>query len=143
MVVSKALDIVHLAITLLALALVLFAYERSIEPLYGSVPASYYLSHVILAATAVALIGSAPVLPTACLVFGILLCAAPTTTYRVAAVTGRHLTSSWGSTITHLAVLAPIFYVGSAMHLNVSISRYYRRTISVMYCGLYKVEQRK
>lgn len=121
MAVSKALHVVHLAITLIALALVLFAYERSVEPLYGSVPAGYYLSHVILATTTVALIAPIPVLPTAYLVFGILLCAAPTTTYRIAVLTGRHIIPAWGSTVTHLFVLVPIFYVGSSIHLNVSI----------------------
>lgn len=130
MIVSRVLlHVFHLATTLLTLALILFAYERSIEPIYGSVPARYYLSHVILAVIGVAVIGPTPVLPAARVAFGILLCAAPMATHRLAVLTGRLITPSLGSTITHLFVIAPIFYVGSSMHVNVSTSRHYRLTL--------------
>lgn len=120
MVIAKAVQVMHLASTLSVLSLALFAYERSVEPLYGSTPTGFYLPHFILASIALAF--SAPVLSvqTSQFIFGISLCAVPITAHRVAVLTGRHGDATWGPIITHLLVLAPIFYSGSSIHRNVS-----------------------
>jgi hypothetical protein len=113
-------QVIYLVTTILILSLALFAYERSIEPLYGSVPTAYYLAHVLYGATTVAFFVPAPS-PALCqFLLGVLLCAAPTTTYWVGALTARKLGDpKWGPVTTHLVVLAPIFFVGTSTHLNV------------------------
>jgi hypothetical protein len=120
MAIHLAGQVVHLVITALVLSLALFAYERSIEPLYGSVSTAYYLAHVLYGASTVAYFAPAPSLAVSQFILAALLCAAPTTTYWVAVLTGRYGDPKLGPLVTHLIVVAPIFLVGTSMHLNVS-----------------------
>jgi hypothetical protein len=100
MAIHVAAQVIHLVITVLVLSFALFAYERSIEPLYGSVPTAYYLAHVLYGASTVAYFAPAPSLAVSQFLFGALLCAAPTTTYWVGALTGRHGHLKYGLVIT-------------------------------------------
>lgn len=115
-IIPTALDVSHLASTISILSFALFAYERSVEPLYGSVPTGYYLPYVISAATLISAftpaLGIRP--------FGYSLFAAAITSYRVAALSARHCDATWGPVITHLLVLAPVFYLAVPMHHKVS-----------------------
>jgi len=120
MAIHIAGQVFHLVTTVLILSLALFAYERSIEPLYGSVPTAYYLAHVLYGASTVAYFAPAPSLAMSQFILTALLCAAPTTTYWVGVLTGRHGDPKYGPLVTHLVVLAPIFFIGTSMHLNVS-----------------------
>lgn len=130
MAIHIAGQVLHLAATVLVLSLALFAYERSIEPLYGSVPTAYYLAHVLYGACTVAYFAPAPSPALSQFILGALLVAAPTTTYWVGLLTGRHVADpKWGPVATHLIVLAPIFFVGTSMHLNVSPSSLPKTTL--------------
>lgn len=115
-VISTALDVFHLASTISILSLALFAYERSVEPLYGSVPTCYYLLHVISVSTLIS--AFTPALGVR--LFGFSLFAAAITSYRIAALSARHCDSTWGPVITHSLVLAPVFYFSVSMHHKVS-----------------------
>lgn len=121
MAVHVILRIVHLFATLLALSLALLAYERTVEPIYGSGPTGYYLSQSLYGITTIAYFLPSPSISTAHLVLGILLCAAPTTAYRLAMITARFKNPVWGPAITHALVLVPIFYAGLSLNINVSI----------------------
>jgi hypothetical protein len=83
--------VIHLFSTILVLALALFAYERSIEPLYGSIPTAYYLAHILYGACTIAYFAPAPPAAVSQFLLGASLCAAPTTTYWVGALTGRYV----------------------------------------------------
>lgn len=120
MAIQIARQAFHLLTTVLVLCLTLFAYERSIEPLYGSVPTAYYLPYILYATTTISCFIPVPSLPVSQFLLGLFLCAAPTTTYWVGVLTGRHGDPKFGPLATHLVVLAPIFFVGTSMHLNVS-----------------------
>jgi hypothetical protein len=126
MAIHLAGQVAHLVITTLVLSLALFAYERSIEPLYGSVATAYYLAHVLYGACTVAYFVPAPSPAVSQLILAALLCTAPTSTYWVAVLTGRYGDPKLGPLVTHLVVVAPIFLVGTSMHLNVSFYSVFR-----------------
>ena len=115
---TTLLDFVHLTSTISILSFALFAYERSVEPLYGYVPTHYYLPHLISASTLIS--AFTPALGVR--LFGFSLFAAAITSYRIAALSARHCDSTWGPVITHLLVLAPVFYLAVSMHQKVSKS---------------------
>ena len=115
-IISTVLNVFHLASSISILSFALFAYERSVEPLYGSVPTNYYLPYVISASTLIS--AFTPALGVRLFAFS--LFAAAITSYRVAALSARHCDPIWGPVITHSLVLAPVFYFAVSMHHKVS-----------------------
>ncbi|KAI0939151.1 hypothetical protein AcV5_000646 [Taiwanofungus camphoratus] len=110
-VLSKAISVV----VLLCLSLSVFAYRRSLTPLYGTAPTDHHFNKVVWAAC---IIGSfAPIVPIlpAVLAAGILLCLMPNTAYWVAVYTGRMGDPIWGPVATHMAVITPVLGLGVAV----------------------------
>ena len=111
-------------IVLVGLSLVVFAYRRSLEPLYGSAPLELHLGKVLWLSC---ILGSfAPTLPIwpVTLLGGGLLLAMPQSAYWVAVYTGRMGDPVWGPVITHVVVLIPVLTLGVAIvkALQVSLS---------------------
>ncbi|TFY60680.1 hypothetical protein EVJ58_g4995 [Rhodofomes roseus] len=107
-IVGKALSVV----VVLGLSLTVFAYRRSLVPLYGTAPVELHLNKVGWVAC---IIGSViPLMPLqhALLALGTLLCMMPNTSYWAAVYTGRLHEAVWGSVLTHLAVIAPAMALG-------------------------------
>lgn len=110
-VLSKAISVV----VLLCLSLSVFAYRRSLTPLYGTAPTDHHFNKVVWAAC---IIGSfAPIVPIlpAVLAAGILLCLMPNTAYWVAVYTGRMGDPIWGPVATHMAIITPVLGLGVAV----------------------------
>lgn len=110
----------YLLASIAGLSLALLAYQRTVEPLYGSAATDYYLTQVLYAVTTVIYFGPSPSPATTHLILGVLLCAAPTTAYWTSALTARYGNPIWGPAVTHVLVLAPIYYLGSCLHMMVS-----------------------
>ncbi|KII94950.1 hypothetical protein PLICRDRAFT_197034 [Plicaturopsis crispa FD-325 SS-3] len=119
---SSLLRIGQLLGILSAASLALFVYTRALTPLYGSVPTHRYLGHVLK--VAVGIPAATPRLSgsRAFLLFGLLLCAAPNSTYWGAVVTGRFGDALWGPIATHVAVLGPIIYAAASFAIELNIS---------------------
>ncbi|PCH41195.1 spermidine synthase [Wolfiporia cocos MD-104 SS10] len=110
-VVAKTISVT----ILLGLSLVVFAYRRSLTPLYGPVPTDLHLNKIAWAAC---IVGSfAPAIPigSATLIAGILLCLMPNTAYWVAVYTGRMGDATLGPVATHMLVVVPVIALGVAI----------------------------
>lgn len=118
-VVGKAVSVV----IVLGLSLNVFAYRRSLIPLYGTAPVEQHLNKISWLACA---IGSLlPLIPLqyALLALGVSLCAMPNSAYWVAALTGRLHEPIWGPVLTHLIVFAPILALGVLTVRILQVSR--------------------
>jgi hypothetical protein len=94
--------------TLAPLSLALFAYERTLVPLYGAGLTRYALNKFVF--TAVALAGLEFAHFSACLPLITLLSIAPSTSYWTAVHTARLGDPLWGLVVTHSVVIFPIVY---------------------------------
>ncbi|KAI0750969.1 S-adenosyl-L-methionine-dependent methyltransferase [Daedaleopsis nitida] len=112
----------HIALTrvggiavLLGLSLATWAYQRALEPQYGTAPTSLHIGKIVWSA---AILGSfAPTVPlsSATLALAILLYALPSAAYYVAAYTASFGDPVWGPVATHLVVLLPVLSLGIAI----------------------------
>ena len=124
-VVGKAVSVV----IVLGLSLTVFAYRRSLIPLYGTAPVELHLYKISWVAC---IIGNLlPLIPlqNAVLVLGALLCAMPNTSYWVAAYTGRLHDPVWGPVLTHLIVFTPLLALGVLIVRILQVSRPYTYSV--------------
>lgn len=135
---------------------IVFAYERRLVPLYGSVPTNLHTIHIVVASMAAAavtpagiirVITSNPSAPANYFIFVVpLLALMPTATYLVGVYSAR-LEDPWmGPFLTHLIVLLPIGYLFAVsslgLSLPVSVSTNIKRFISyiaTLWHGSYSV----
>ncbi|TFK28866.1 hypothetical protein FA15DRAFT_611603 [Coprinopsis marcescibilis] len=94
---------------LLPLSLTVFAYERSLVPLFGSGPTNHFLNIFIAAGATLAALNPKPIAPAQnWLIIALLLTAAPNANYWVAVLAGRSGKVVQATAITHATVLLPI-----------------------------------
>ena len=109
-------------ITLLGVSVATHAYERALLPLYGNAATQYHLNKVVWAVCiAGTLVPALPIWPSV-LMSGVLLCAMPKTAYWAAALTGRMGDPIWGPVLTHLGVIGPIMFLGTAVVKALQVS---------------------
>jgi hypothetical protein len=104
-------------------SLAIFAYERTLVPLYGSEPTHFHINKVVLGAlVASALVPARWSTDVAFLLGTALLSALPASAYWVAVHTSRWRDPLWGPVVTHLLLIAPVVYVLASIvkRLNVS-----------------------
>jgi hypothetical protein len=111
----------------LLLSLVLFAYKRSLVPLYASVPTQYTLEKTVLFTTIGVAFSPIWFSTNNILCGGVLLAAAPSTAYWLAAITARMRDPLWGPMITHALVLVPIVYFFTTIAIRGNVSTPYFR----------------
>lgn len=97
----------------LPLSLVLFLYQRALIPLYGSVPTNRLLDRIVLATILVTSIQPFRISRSLKSLLGaVILLFAPNALYWVPVLTARSWKDpTWGPTLTHLLVLAPLVFV--------------------------------
>ncbi|KZT12729.1 uncharacterized protein LAESUDRAFT_719024 [Laetiporus sulphureus 93-53] len=110
-VVSKTLSVV----IVLGLSLVVFAYRRSLTPLYGAVPTDHHFNKVVWGACIVGSFAPRVSISPAILAAGLLLCLMPNSAYWMAVYTGRMGNVIWGPVVTHLTVITPVIALGVAV----------------------------
>ncbi|KAI0068717.1 hypothetical protein BV25DRAFT_1873861 [Artomyces pyxidatus] len=92
------------------LSITTHVYQRDIEPLYGSIPATLHTGKFIWAASIAGILGPVPPAWPSLGVAGALICAIPNSSYWVAAYTGQ-FGPLLGPLLTHLVVLFPPAYL--------------------------------
>lgn len=108
---SSIINMLGAALALLPVSLILFTYERALNPLYGSGPTNYTLTKVILPTFLASAVNPFRISTTHIWLYAALgLSLAPNATYWVAVWTARRRDPVWGPTITHAAVLAPLIF---------------------------------
>jgi hypothetical protein len=108
------------------LSLAIFAYERTLVPLYALGPTQFLLNKIVCATIAFSSLGLFTLsISKAILLAGILLSAAPTTSYWVAVLTSRMRDPLSGPVITHIVVMAPIVYVFANVVMKLDVSVYH------------------
>ncbi|KZT74406.1 S-adenosyl-L-methionine-dependent methyltransferase [Daedalea quercina L-15889] len=107
-VVGKAVSVV----VVLGISLNVFAYRRSLTPLYGTAPVELHLNKISWLACAIGSLLPLMPLQAVVLALGLLLCAMPNTSYWVAVYTGRLHEPIWGPVFTHLVVFTPVVALG-------------------------------
>ena len=107
-IVGKAISVV----VVLGLSLTVFAYRRSLIPLYGTAPVEQHLNKISWLACVIGTLLPLIPLQYAVLALGVLLCAMPNSSYWVAAFTGRLHEPIWGPVLTHLIVFTPVLALG-------------------------------
>lgn len=118
-----ALGFTKISAGLLLLSLALFAYERTLIPIYGNAPTSFLFNKMLLATVAMAAVK--PINVTASrnwLYAATLLYLAPMATYWVAVWTSRRKDPLWGPAVTHLVVLSPMVYTFSTFVVEIYVS---------------------
>ncbi|KAG1752575.1 uncharacterized protein EDB91DRAFT_1103330 [Suillus paluster] len=110
-----------LAILVVSLGLSLFttAYEKSVIPLFASVPTLKYLDRIVHASTVFAVI--APKLSSSkiLLILGTLVLLAPHTSYWISVHVARFRDPIYSPLVTHAFVLAPVVYFAVSLAMNV------------------------
>jgi hypothetical protein len=105
----------EVAIAILPVSLILFTYERALNPLYGSGPTNYTLTTVILPTIFASAVHPFRISTTYIWLYAALgLSLAPNATYWVAVWTSRMRDPVWGPAITHVTVLAPLIFTWTA-----------------------------
>lgn len=100
------------ALVTLSLSLVLFVYERTLVPLYGSGPTNYLLSAVLHGTMLAAAIQPFHVSRRRNLLYAaIAFSIAPRGTYWVGVMTSRRGQPVLGPAVTHAAVLGPLTFI--------------------------------
>ncbi|TFK55593.1 S-adenosyl-L-methionine-dependent methyltransferase [Heliocybe sulcata] len=101
-----------------SLSLILFIYQRALEPIYGSVPTNLYLWYVVVGAGSLGVVAPTFNLWTAIGLAGALLSVMPYSTYWAGVYSARFHDPVYGPLATHLAVLAPIIYLGANIRIT-------------------------
>jgi hypothetical protein len=115
----------------LLFSVVIFAYERCLAPLYGTVPTNFHIMHIVLAVMTAATFTPIDIVraisphlssPANHFIFAApLLSAMPTLAYWTGVYTAR-LKDPWlGPVITHLIVLSPLGYLFAVSSLGLSL----------------------
>ncbi|CCM04878.1 uncharacterized protein FIBRA_07072 [Fibroporia radiculosa] len=107
-VISKLISVV----TILGLSLVVFAYRRTLTPLYGTAPTDHHFNKIVWLACIAGSFAPALSASRATLAAGILLCIMPHTAYWLAVFSGRLGSPTWGPVLTHLTVIVPAIFLG-------------------------------
>lgn len=98
------------------------AYERTVNPLFGSVATAKYMNYVIHASTALAIILPKPsrslLLPS----IASLVLAAPHTAYWVSVFSARSGDPVLGPLVTHAIILAPVIYLAVSLATSIDVS---------------------
>lgn len=110
-----------LSILAVSVALSLFttAYEKSVIPLFASVPTLKYLGHIVHTSTAFAVITPNLSSSKIILILGCLLLLAPHTSYWISVHAARFRDPIYSPLITHALVLAPLVYFSVSLAMSV------------------------
>ena len=109
-------------IVLVGVSIATFGYERVLLPLYGGPATEHHLNKVVWSICILgAVVPAVPLWP-AILLGGVLLCAMPQTAYWAAVYTGRMGNPIWGPVLTHLAIIAPVMLLGTAIVKTLQVS---------------------
>ncbi|KZT29235.1 hypothetical protein NEOLEDRAFT_1127909 [Neolentinus lepideus HHB14362 ss-1] len=106
-----------------SLSLIIFTYQRALEPIYGSVPTSLYLWYVVVGAGSLGVFAPVFNLWSATGLVGALLSVVPYSTYWVGVYSARYHDPIYGPLATHLAVLAPIIYLGANIRITMETDK--------------------
>ncbi|KAJ8515347.1 hypothetical protein ONZ45_g7235 [Pleurotus djamor] len=121
---SLSYGFAEIILSIFPLALYLFAYERTLVPIYASVPTKYLLKKAFIASLGLAALVPVKLSKTKLLVgLSVLLAAAPKATYWVAVVTARRHEPIYGPAVTHLVTLAPVAYLVAGVASNIGLAR--------------------
>ncbi|KAF8551473.1 S-adenosyl-L-methionine-dependent methyltransferase [Imleria badia] len=95
------------------------AYEKAVDPLFGSVATAEYINYVVHGSTVLAII--LPKLSRSLLLpsIAILVQVAPHTTYWVSVFAARNGDPVLGSLVTHATVLAPVIYLAVSLATSI------------------------
>ncbi|KAF9013363.1 spermidine synthase [Cyathus striatus] len=128
---SNYLAVVSVAECLFAVAslsLILFAYERTLVPLYGFGPTTSHLHLAGLAATVFTSVQPFRISSSNTrLLSGLILSLAPNASYWVATWTARRKDVFWGPLTTHAIVLGPLVFILTSV-INNALHIYFNRT---------------
>ncbi|KAG2369666.1 hypothetical protein BDR07DRAFT_1447516 [Suillus spraguei] len=113
-----------LSILAVSVALSLFttAYEKSVIPLFASVPTLKYLGHIVHTSTAFAVITPNLSSSKIILILGCLLLLAPHTSYWISVHAARFRDPIYSPLITHALVLAPLVYFSVSLAMSVDFT---------------------
>ncbi len=120
---SLEVSALELFLSVIPLALYLFAYERTLLPIYASVPTTYFLKRSFLLSVALATLVRVKLGKDRLLfLLSAVLTIAPKATYHVAVWTARKGNPVLGTIATHFLTLAPVGYLTTiiASHTGVS-----------------------
>jgi hypothetical protein len=98
-----------------ALSLAVFAIQRALHPLYGSVPTKLHLLKVVAASSVLGVITPKLSLENGLWLTSVILMAAPQVIHRVAAYTADWKDAEKGAPASLASVLIPLFYAGVAV----------------------------
>ncbi|EGO27683.1 hypothetical protein SERLADRAFT_367251 [Serpula lacrymans var. lacrymans S7.9] len=93
-------------------------YERSITPLFASVPTGKYLPHVLYGTVALTFIVPRLTTSRASIALAVFCLLAPITSYRLGAYAARFRDPIKGPLTTHVMVLAPVVFAGASIIRN-------------------------
>lgn len=96
------------------------AYEKAVDPLFGSVATAEYINYVVHGSTALAIILPTPSPPL--LLLATFVQAAPHTSYWVSVFAARNGDPVLGSLVTHATVLAPVIYLAVSLATTIDVS---------------------
>lgn len=99
-------------------------YQRSIEPLYGTMATGQHTSKFIWAASILGILGPVPPTWPSVGAAGALICALPVSSYWVAVYTARLGDPVIGALLTHLLVLFPAVYFGVSVVKKIVVCVY-------------------
>ncbi|EPQ59134.1 hypothetical protein GLOTRDRAFT_54861 [Gloeophyllum trabeum ATCC 11539] len=105
-----------------SLSLTIFIYQRTLEPIYGTVPPNLHLWYVVVGAGSLGVVAPIFNLWTGIGLAGALLSVMPYATYWVSVYSARYHDPVYGPLSTHLAVLAPIIYLGANVRITMETS---------------------
>jgi len=98
------------------------AYERAVDPLFGSAATAKYMSYVVHGSTGLALIlpglSHSLLLPS----LATLVQVAPHTSYWISVFAARNGDPVLGPLVTHVAVLAPVIYLAVSLATSIDVS---------------------
>lgn len=98
------------------------AYEKAVNPLFGSVATAKYMNYVVHGSTALGII--LPKLSRSLLLpsLATLVQVAPHTSYWVSVFAARNGGPVLGPLLTHVAVLAPVIYLAVSLATSIDVS---------------------
>ncbi|KAI0346833.1 hypothetical protein BDW22DRAFT_1351114 [Trametopsis cervina] len=99
-------------VLLIGLSIATYAYERTLQPLYGIAPTRHHMNKIVWGVAAAGMFLPALSGWVSFFTMGVLLCAMPQTVYWAAVYSGRFENAIWGPVATHLATLVPVLYFG-------------------------------
>lgn len=121
---SLVVGAVELLLSVVPVALYLFAYERTLLPIYASVPTKYFLKRTfVLSVVPAAIVPVKLGMNRLLFLLSVVLAIAPKATYHVAVWTARKGNPVLGPAATHLLTLVPVAYLSTivfASHIGVS-----------------------